>query len=110
MFLKNKHIDDLYCILALLIKTKCYAIDNESFYNKTDITVRDIDKCIERINKIIASDTASKIINNEKSNKYNKTHKEYHRITNNMHEAKKNGNIERYNYWRQKRDQLKKSK
>ena len=89
MFLKNKHIDDLHYILALLIKTKCYATNNEDFYNKTDTTVLDINKCIECISEIIAGSMANKIISNEKSNEYNKTHKEYHRITNNMHEAKK---------------------
>lgn len=101
-------MDYLYHILALLIKTRSYAIDNEDFYNKTDITVLDIDKCSAYISEIIASSMASKMISNEKCKNYNKTHREYNNATSNMCDAKRRGNMERYNYWKRKRDELKK--
>lgn len=50
------------------------------------------------------------IQNHEKINERNKQHKptkEYNNATVNMCNAKKRGNIDLYNYWKQKRDQLK---
>ena len=38
---------------------------------------------------------------NDRANKFNKANKEYHRITCNMSDAKRRGNTERYEYWKQ---------
>ena len=46
----------------------------------------------------------------EKSNTYNKRNKEYHNITSNMHQAKKSGNQERYEYWHNKLLEYKKNR
>ena len=43
----------------------------------------------------------------EKSNKYNKEHKEYHRIINNISNARKSGNIEKLAYWESKLEDYK---
>lgn len=46
----------------------------------------------------------------DKSNKYNKANKEYHNITVNMAHYKKQGNIEKYNYWKDKLEEYKRNK
>ena len=108
--LTNKELSTITKTIALLNIILKYALSTESheFFEKTGITVMDIDTCIHKLHHIAVSHHWKKHIQSEKSNEYNKTHKEYHRITNNMHESKKNGNMERYNYWKRKRDELKK--
>lgn len=44
---------------------------------------------------------------NKKANEFNKNHKEYHRIINNMHYFRKTNNIERLEYWQNKLDEYK---
>jgi len=46
----------------------------------------------------------------DKANKFNKANKEYHRLMGNMCDAKKRGNIEKYNYWKQQLEEYKKNK
>jgi hypothetical protein len=46
----------------------------------------------------------------DRANKFNKTNKEYHRLMGNMCDAKKRGNIEKYNYWKQQLEEYKKNK
>jgi hypothetical protein len=48
-----------------------------------------------------------RILNNKKklsnrANAYNKAHKEYHRLSCNMADAKRRGDMEKYNYWKNK--------
>ena len=44
---------------------------------------------------------------NQKANEFNKKHKEYHRIINNMHYFRKTNNIERLEYWQNKLEEYK---
>jgi len=46
----------------------------------------------------------------DKANEFNKANKEYHRLMGNMCDAKKRGNIEKYNYWKQQLEEYKKNK
>ena len=46
----------------------------------------------------------------DRSNKYNKRNKEYHRLMGNMCDAKKRGNMEKYDYWKQQLEEYKNSK
>ena len=46
---------------------------------------------------------------NEKSNEYNKKNKEWHRISNNIYNNKKIGNLEKVAYWEQKLKEYKES-
>jgi len=46
----------------------------------------------------------------DRANKFNKANKEYHRITCNMAGAKRRGNMERYEYWKQQLIEYKQKK
>lgn len=44
---------------------------------------------------------------NQKVNEFNKNHKEYHKIINSIHEARKTSNIKRLEYWQNKLNEYK---
>lgn len=101
MFIKNEDIH-------LLIKMENLIGMNEKtiFGKKKDKSVWidgmeiTFDDFISYINLI------DRILNNkkklsDKANQFNKANKEYHRITCNMADAKRRGNMERYEYWKQ---------
>ena len=46
----------------------------------------------------------------DRANKFNKANKEYHRITCNMADAKRRGDMEKYDYWKQQLIEYKQKK
>lgn len=70
---------------------------------KTIITLKDFEDYIGVVEKIINDKKKCA----EKVNKYNKEHKEYHKIINNISNARKSGNIEKLAYWESKLEDYK---
>lgn len=74
---------------------------NSTLYNKEE------NKLIDKYNDIVSKFETTKKKLSDKSNQYNKDHKEYHRITVNMYACRKSGNKEREEYWRNELEKLK---
>ena len=92
--LKNTDIDTLQNISTLLDK-RYHTFNDEEI------------KLVKKYNSLI-----DKFINKRKelavkSKKFNKEHKEYHRISVNMYANRKNGNTERAKYWEEELAKLK---
>ena len=108
----NKDLETLIKIENLVgIKNKeLLGVDNDKevvikWYDNSETVVNASD-FIDYMNIV------EKIINDkkkcaEKSNRYNKEHKEYHRIINNICNARKSGNIEKLAYWESKLEDYK---
>jgi len=99
MILKNEDIN-------LLIKIKDLIIENEKEMLNTTAAKSDFAEFTALIDRA----TENKQKASEKANKYNKANKEYHRITCNMAHCKKNGNMEKYEYWKQQLMEYKQKK
>lgn len=86
-------------------KDKKYTV---KWYDNTE-TIINFDDFISFMN-LIERALQDKQKASDKANNYNKANKEYHNITVNMAHYKKKGNIEKYNYWKNKLDEYKKNK
>ena len=105
--ISNKDLEIMIKIENLIgVKSKeIFGVDNDKevvikWYDNSETIVKAND-FIDYINIV------EKIINDkkkcaEKTNKYNKEHKEYHRIINNISNARKSGNVEKVEYWENK--------
>lgn len=60
----------------------------------------------EELQNIISTQKTNKKIASEVTNSYNKKNKERHRITNNIHNARKNNNQEKLEYWTKRYNEL----
>lgn len=67
-------------------------------------------KDTEEFNLAVERFAKSKKNHANKQNDYNKAHKEYHRITNNITYALKTGNQEKVDFWRNKLKEYKEAK
>jgi hypothetical protein len=70
-----------------------------NWYDNTTTTI-DFDDFISFMN-LIERALQDKQKASDRANNFNKTNKEYHRITCNIADAKRRGNMERYEYWKQ---------
>lgn len=102
--LRNSEIKQLLHASVLLEIISQYLIDTEDidFYEKTKITLLDIEKSKKELIHIHSTQTLKKLEANRRSNAFNKTHKEYHKIINNIYEARKTNNQKRLEYWQNK--------
>lgn len=91
--IKNEDLKTLSLISVIL--------DNKTY----DLSKDDINTIIE-YNKLIEKIISYKKECSNKNNNYNKTHKERHRILNNLYGARKSGNTEREEYWKKELDKL----
>ena len=111
----NKDLEILIKIENLIgTKSKeLFGVDNDKkvvikWYDNSETVVNASD-FIDYMNIV------EKIINDkkkcaEKSNRYNKEHKEYHRIINNICSARKSGNAEKLECWKRKLEDYKKGR
>lgn len=99
-FVKNNDIKVLKGVQKMLTdNSKILTLGNE--LNK---------KLIEEYSGILSSIYAGRIDGNNRTNEYFKTHKEYHCIYNNLHNARKSGNEEKIKYWGEKLEEYKKNR
>lgn len=97
-------------VSTLLTAVKFYileSIDGNDFYNETGITIADIEKAINRLNRIHTNSKINKQKNSMVANKYNKKHPEVHRIHNNISYNRQAGNTEKLAYWQKKLEEYK---
>lgn len=88
--------------IATLQKVSDLLKRNSDSYNKEERFL------IDEYDNIISKFENTKKKLSDKSNQYNKDHKDYHRITVNMYACRKSGNIERAKYWEEELAKLKK--
>lgn len=79
-----------------------------NWYDSTTTTI-DFNDFVSFIN-LVERALQDKQKANDRANKFNKANKEYHRITCNMADAKRRGNTERYEYWKQQLVEYKQKK
>lgn len=89
--LKNEDIKQISYATTLLAIVKEYALDEETtdFYEKTGITILDIDKSIKHLTHIHTTETIKHLQASEKANKWNKAHPEQHRKHSRDYERRK---------------------
>lgn len=110
MFIKDKDLNTMIKMENLIgmnakrifgkKKNKTTKLDNY------EITHEDFIDYINLIEKVIQN---KKVLSN-RSNNYNKSNREYHNIMSNLSDAKKKGNTERYQYWKNKLQEYKNKK
>lgn len=115
MVLKNEDINLLIKMENLIGHNKKYLFGedgdkkhNIKYHNENKIVITE-DDFIDFM-ALIERALQDKQKASDKANKFNKANKEYHRITCNMADAKRRGNIERYEYWKQQLVEYKKMK
>ncbi len=86
--LKNEELKSLEKVTIALTLVKLYSLEDNDFYEKTKLTTKAIDTCINEVNHIIAKTTLQKRLCSDKANAYNKAHPEKHREYNKAYERR----------------------
>ena len=91
--LKNEDLKQINNVTTLLSVIYQYAIDidNNDFYEKTNITTKDIHNGINALIHIHTTETLKHIKASEKANKWNKANPEKHRKHSRDYERRKRG-------------------
>lgn len=108
--LKNEHLEILKDIELYLysINKECFVETNNFFVaKKTELKDKKALELYFKLYAMIEEFIKAKEIANDKSNQFNKNNKEYHRIMNNISQAKRKNNIKLLKYWQ---NELKKYK
>lgn len=102
--LKNEEMKQLLHASIILEAVIQYIVNSETddFYDKTGVTLIDIEKCKKALIHIHSIQTVKKLEANQKANTYNKTHKDYHNIMVSISDARKKGDKKRLEYWQNK--------
>ena len=106
MFIKNKDLNTMIKMENVIgmFEKQIWGEHRDRPYKMTiygstyDITHNDFIDYMNLIENILKAQQEA----SAKANAYNKAHKEYHNITVNMAHYKKKGNLEKYNYWKNK--------
>lgn len=87
-----------------LVKTNSIADGDSYYFNENDKEYEIWNKYWNIVEKFISDKKAI----NKKSNQWNKNNAEYHRLSNNLYNARKNKNREKIEYYTRKLEELKK--
>jgi hypothetical protein len=77
--LKNDELKSLEKATVVLTLVKLYSLEDNDFYEKTKLTTKAIDTCINEVNHIIAKTIIQKKKYSDNANAWNKAHPEQHR-------------------------------
>lgn len=80
--LKNNELKSLEKVTVALTLVKLYSLEDNDFYEKTKLTTKAIDTCINEVNHIIAKTMIQKQLYSDRANAYNKANPEKHRAYN----------------------------
>jgi len=100
--LKNEELKQINYTTTLLQMIKEYAWESDDFYDKTGITIIDIEKRIKALKHIHTTQKLKKKRNSQQSTEYKKLHKEHRNIMQNINYARHKGNKKKLEYWTQK--------
>ena len=87
--LKNEELKSISNASTMLLFLKRYALETDTFYEDTGITIADIEKLSNELHHIHNKYALKKIAQSEKSNAWNKAHPEQHRRHNRDYERRK---------------------
>lgn len=93
--LKNEDLRQIRKAQTLLGVIWAYAIDqdNNELYEKTGVTIKDLNDSMKALNHIHTVETLKHLKASEKSNAWNKAHPEQHRKHNRDHERRKRNKL-----------------
>lgn len=89
--LKNEDLKQISKAQTLLGMIWAYAIelDNNELYEKTGVTIKDLNDCMRALNHIHTVETLKHLRANERANTWNKANPEKHREYNREYERRK---------------------
>ena len=93
--LKNEDLKQISKAQTLLGMIWAYAIelDSNELYEKTGVTIKDLNDCMRALNHIHTVETLKHLKANERTNTWNKTHPEKHRKHSRDYERRKRNKI-----------------
>ena len=94
--LKNDELKSLEKAIVALTLVKLYSLEDNDFYEKTKLTTKAIDTCVNEINHIIAKTIIQKKKYSDSANAWNKAHPEQHRKHSRESERRRNKDRKAY--------------
>ena len=93
--LKNEDLKQISKAQTLLGMIWAYAIelDSNELYEKTGVTIKDLNDCMRALNHIHTVETLKHLKANERTNTWNKAHPEKHRKHSRDYERRKRNKI-----------------
>lgn len=94
--LKNDELKSLKKATVALTLVKLYSLEDNDFYEKTKLTTKAIDTCINEVNNIIAKTVVQKQKYSDRANAYNKANPEKHRAYNKAYAQRHKEKVKQY--------------
>jgi len=104
MLLKNEELKQISYATTLLevIKQFAWEEDADNLFEKTGITIIDLEKSIKALRHIYTEQKLQKQILSDKSTEYKKLHRERRNLIQNINNAKRKGDMKKYKHWTEK--------